>query len=91
MVTTILLSTEFRTIWGEKIKRPFEYAVGLMRAVNTDFVPHDHFFWRYDEMGQPLFGWRPPNGFPDMKEDLEQHHADVAAMALLQLADRLEI
>ena len=91
VVTTILLSTEFRTIWGEKIKRPFEYAVGLMRAVNTDFVPHDHFFWRYDEMGQPLFGWRPPNGFPDMKEDLEQHHADVAAMALLQLVDRLEI
>ena len=69
VVETILLSEEFRTTWGAKIKRPFEYAVGMMRATGADFTPHDHFFWRYDEMGQPLFGWRPPNGFPDLKED----------------------
>lgn len=69
VVKAILLSEEFRTTWGEKIKRPFEYTVSIVRAAGIDFVPHDHFFWRYDEMGQPLFGWRPPNGYPDLKED----------------------
>lgn len=69
VVKAILLSEEFRTTWGEKIKRPFEYVVSIMRSTGIDFVPDDHFFWRYDEMGQPLFGWRPPNGFPDLKED----------------------
>ncbi len=69
VVKAILLSEEFRTTWGEKIKRPFEYTVSIVRTTNTDFLPNDHFFWRYDEMGQPLFGWRPPNGYPDMRDD----------------------
>jgi hypothetical protein len=64
---TILLSEEFRTTWGEKIKRPFEYSVSVMRALVADFGPND-FFWHYDSIGQPLFGWRPPNGYPDDRE-----------------------
>ena len=70
MVRTILLSPEFRTTWGEKIKRPFEFAVSLLRAAEADFAPQDNFFWVYEWMGQPLFEWRPPNGYPDIKEDL---------------------
>lgn len=65
---TILLSPEFRTTWGEKIKRPFEYAVSLLRAAEADFTPENGFFWTYDAMGQSLFAWSPPNGFPDDKE-----------------------
>jgi uncharacterized protein (DUF1800 family) len=65
VVRTILLSTEFRTTWGEKIKRPFEYSVSVMRALYADFTPTDSFFWNYDSIGQPLFSWRPPNGYPD--------------------------
>lgn len=62
---TILLSEEFRTTWGEKIKRPFEFSVSLMRAVQANFAPEDSFFWSYDSIGQALFSWRPPNGYPD--------------------------
>lgn len=64
---TILLSPEFRTTWGEKIKRPFEYVVSLLRAAEADFTPDNGFFWTYEAMGQPLFAWSPPNGYPDDK------------------------
>ncbi len=69
VVRTILTSAEFRSTWGEKIKRPFEYAVSVLRATNADFAPDDWFYWVYENMGQPLFAWRPPNGYPDFKED----------------------
>jgi uncharacterized protein (DUF1800 family) len=69
VVRTILLSEEFRTTWGEKIKRPFEYAVSLLRAAEADFAPDDgNFRWMYAQTGQELFSWNPPNGYPDFKE-----------------------
>jgi uncharacterized protein (DUF1800 family) len=69
VVRTILLSEEFRTTFGQKIKRPFEFAVSAVRATNADFVYDDSFRWMYERMGQPLFGWRPPDGYPDRKEN----------------------
>ncbi|MBL8056214.1 MAG: DUF1800 domain-containing protein, partial [Anaerolineales bacterium] len=64
----ILLSSEFQTTFGEKIKRPFEAAVSALRAVNAEVNPRpDGFYWHYDEIGQPLFEWRPPNGYPDTR------------------------
>jgi uncharacterized protein (DUF1800 family) len=68
VVRTILLSPEFRTTWGQKIKRPFEYAVSLLRAAEADFTMTDQFRWTYQNMGQELFSWNPPNGYPDFKE-----------------------
>lgn len=65
---TILLSPEFRTTWGQKIKRPFEYTVSMLRAAEANFIPRDDFLSNYDAMGQPLFSWSPPDGFPDVKE-----------------------
>ncbi len=62
---TILLSAEFRTTWGEKIKRPFEYAVSVLRAAQANFTPNSTFLYNYDSGGQPLFSWSPPNGYPD--------------------------
>ncbi|MBK8050215.1 MAG: DUF1800 domain-containing protein [Anaerolineales bacterium] len=69
VVRTILLSPEFRTVWGQKIKRPYEFAVGILRATQGDFAPDDSFFWMYQRLGQALFEWHPPNGYPDFKED----------------------
>jgi uncharacterized protein (DUF1800 family) len=69
VVETILLSPEFRTTWGAKIKRPIEAALSTMRALNTDFtrlpggIP-----WMCSMMGQALFERRPPDGYPDVKE-----------------------
>lgn len=95
VVRTILLWTSpgdslplFATTWAQKIKRPFEVTISMMRAVNADFrlqefvgagnnngtpVPahweeRDEFFWNYEPMGQPIFEWHPPNGYPDIKE-----------------------
>ena len=67
VVRTILLSEEFRTTWGEKIKRPFEYVVGLLRATGADFTPDGTFLWFTTLMGQRLFSWQPPNGYPDVR------------------------
>jgi uncharacterized protein (DUF1800 family) len=69
VVETILLSTEFRQTWGQKVKRPIEAAISMMRSVNSDFtqlpggIP-----WMCSMMGQPLFERRPPDGYPDVKE-----------------------
>lgn len=65
---TILRSPEFRTTWAAKIKRPFEYTVSILRAAAANFNPQDDFFYNYDTMGQPLFSWSPPDGYPDVKE-----------------------
>ncbi len=69
VVRTILLSDEFKTTWGEKIKRPLDYCVSVLRATAGDFEPEDHFYWRYNNVGQPLFRWQPPNGYPDFRKD----------------------
>ncbi len=78
----------FATAWAEKIKRPFEVAMAMCRAVQADMrfqtytgassnngtpVPahwddEDEFFYYYEPMGQAIFEWHPPNGFPDRKE-----------------------
>jgi uncharacterized protein (DUF1800 family) len=67
VVRVILLSNEFATTWGEKIKQPFEAAVSMLRAINTSFTPSNEFFWIYDDMQQPLFEHRPPDGYPDKR------------------------
>ncbi len=69
VVRVILKSAEFRSTWGQKIKRPFEYTVSALRATNADFAWSDSFGWRYENMGQDLFSWRPPDGYPDRKEN----------------------
>lgn len=64
----ILLSEVFKTTWAQKIKRPFEAVMSQLRAVNAEVrADYDAFYWNYDDLGQPMFGWRPPNGFPDVK------------------------
>ncbi len=66
VLRTIVLSDEFRTTWGAKVKRPFELTVSALRALQADVVPTSSFLWWYGQMGQPLFAWRAPNGYPDV-------------------------
>ncbi len=69
VVETILLSPEFKQAWGQKIKRPTEAAISMMRALNVDFtqlpggIP-----WMCSMMGQPMFEKRSPDGYADVKE-----------------------
>lgn len=79
VVRTILLSTAFRTTWGEKIKRPFDYTISLMRAIQIELNPvTKDIFWRYDAAGQALFARGTPDGYPDEKE------AWLGTMSMLQ-------
>ncbi|MBL8096971.1 MAG: DUF1800 domain-containing protein [Anaerolineales bacterium] len=63
----ILLSDDFKTTWGMKFKRPFEYAMGILRSTLAATYPEfDALYWNYDDLNQPMFAWRPPNGYPDV-------------------------
>ncbi len=65
----ILLSPEFSQTFGQKIKRPLEAAVSMMRALNADFtrIPSG-IPWMIGMMGQPIFERRSPDGYADVKE-----------------------
>jgi uncharacterized protein (DUF1800 family) len=70
VVRSIVLSDAFRQTWGEKIKRPFEVAVCMMRALNTDAArPPSRFYSLYESMGQPLFGHEAPNGYGGVRQN----------------------
>lgn len=70
VVRVIALSDEFRTTWGQKIKRPFETIMTALRATNAQFtIANNEFMYFYGMTGQPLFGHPAPNGFQDHKED----------------------
>jgi uncharacterized protein (DUF1800 family) len=68
VVASIVLSEEFRTIWGAKIKRPLEAMVSGLRALEADYdgyEPVNFTAW----FGQMLFGHHPPDGYPDTMSD----------------------
>jgi uncharacterized protein (DUF1800 family) len=71
VVRTIALSLEFGATWGQKVKRPFEAAVSMLRAVEAEFSlpPDENFRSTYDPIGQPLFGRRTPDGYPDVRTE----------------------
>jgi uncharacterized protein (DUF1800 family) len=69
VVRTILQSEAFAQTWGDKIKRPFEVYAAMLRATQAQLNPSkaketgDH-LW---QLGQPLFGRLPPDGYPDTR------------------------
>jgi uncharacterized protein (DUF1800 family) len=65
VVRAILKSPDFRESERKKLKRPFEFTAGLLRATGADFYPSDQFLNNYQRAGQKLFGWRTPDGYPD--------------------------
>lgn len=71
VVRHILLSDEFRTSFGAKVKRPFEFTMGFLRQTEIDvgFGIDDEdgtaVLRSYGELGQPLFGWPAPDGYAD--------------------------
>ena len=50
-----------------KLKRPYHVAAGLLRQLRpTDNSPgYRGVVQALNALGQPLFGWLPPNGYPD--------------------------
>jgi uncharacterized protein (DUF1800 family) len=69
VMETLLLSDEFKQTWGQKIKRPFEASMSILRGLNSEFtrIPSG-VTWMLSLMGQPIFERRSPDGYPDTKE-----------------------
>jgi uncharacterized protein (DUF1800 family) len=75
VVRVILLSTEFQTTWGAKVKRPFEATIAYLRATNAA-MPEDDLtaegerwaarLWQFGAAGHRLFEWPTPAGHPDL-------------------------
>lgn len=65
----LLTSPEFKTTWGQKIKRPFESLISYLRAIGAEYDPPTDNPWWYSASGHLPFNWRAPNGYPDEKED----------------------
>jgi uncharacterized protein (DUF1800 family) len=70
IVTAVLFSDEVANAaspWDHrKVKRPFQFAAGLLRALDlrTD-NGYKTVMFRLTGMGQDLFAWPAPNGYPD--------------------------
>jgi uncharacterized protein (DUF1800 family) len=47
------------------LKRPFDFAVSAARSLNFETDAGNAFQGHLDAMGQPLFGWPMPDGYPD--------------------------
>jgi uncharacterized protein (DUF1800 family) len=67
VMSVLLRSDEFRQGRNRKLKRPFDFAISALRALNADtdgrgVVPHLH------RMGQAPYQWAMPNGYPDRAE-----------------------
>jgi uncharacterized protein (DUF1800 family) len=65
VMSALLHSDEFRVSLGQKLKRPFEFVVSALRATQASAQAGDPTLGALRLMGQPLFGWQTPDGFPD--------------------------
>lgn len=52
-----------------KIKTPFELLVSSLRALDADVKPSPALLGMLNKMGEPLYGYQAPTGYPDTAED----------------------
>ncbi len=64
VLRALLLSPELLTA-PPILKRPLDYAAGALRALNADTDGGPGLQTHLEQMGQPLFAWPMPDGFPD--------------------------
>lgn len=66
VLRALFLADEFFNSTGQKFKRPLDFFIGALRATGTQIKD----WWRLEQMvyelGQPPYGWSPPNGYPDV-------------------------
>ncbi len=76
VVRVILKSAAFKNIWGQKVKRPFDFFVSYVRATNAQvrLVDDAHpsgscwgsLFSTLSNTGHRLYEWATPTGHPDL-------------------------
>lgn len=67
VLTTMVNAPEFWTkdALREKTKSPFELAISSIRATNADIVAPFQLYQWVNKMGQKLYNYQAPTGFPD--------------------------
>ncbi|QOV88161.1 DUF1800 domain-containing protein [Humisphaera borealis] len=65
LVRTILTSAEFAAAKGVKFKRPFQFIASSLRAVAADTHAHAPLIEYLVRMGQGIFQYPTPDGYPD--------------------------
>lgn len=65
LLRVILNSSEFDQSRGQLLKRPFKYIASALRAVAADTHAHPALVQYLNRMGQGLFQYPTPDGFPD--------------------------
>ncbi len=81
---TLFRSPEFRQSSGGKLKRPLEWAVSALRALEAEMgqLP-EGVYWTQAMMGQPIFGHHQPNGYPDQARDWINSMSSIYAWNLI--------
>jgi uncharacterized protein (DUF1800 family) len=64
----MLHSEAFKQSFGQKYKRPFEFVASALRALGAKTDGGKPLHVHLKKMGQPLFLWPSPNGYPDVRE-----------------------
>ena len=82
VMATLAQSREF---WAEakkrsKMKSPFELAVSSLRALEADVRNPQPMMGWFFRMGEPLYGYEPPTGFPDYAESWANSGTLIARM-----------
>ncbi len=71
VMRTLIYSPEFWSAEARrsKIKSPFELAVSSLRALDAEVAPSRELYEWITDMGQPLYAYQAPTGFPDRSEN----------------------
>jgi uncharacterized protein (DUF1800 family) len=65
LIREILLSVEFAASRGARVKRPFRFVVSALRALGADTHAKRPLHETLQRLGQPLFEFPTPDGYPD--------------------------
>lgn len=62
----IFLAPEFYQSAGQKLRRPLDFFIGVLRATGTEFRDYYVMEAMLQDLAQIPFGWHPPDGYPDV-------------------------
>ncbi|MBI2555741.1 MAG: DUF1800 domain-containing protein, partial [Candidatus Rokubacteria bacterium] len=70
MLVTVVTSPEFfaTATYHAKIKKPFELVASAVRAVGGTTSPSPALSRAVAQIGEPLYAYQPPTGYPDVAE-----------------------
>ncbi|HVU74004.1 MAG TPA: DUF1800 domain-containing protein [Mycobacteriales bacterium] len=94
MLKVLFSSHEFWTSLGQKVRRPYEWAVATMRTLGYTAVNDGNtddwagLIYQCNDLGMAPLAWDPPNGYPDTQAAWESTSTTLgqwrAAVALVQ-------